>query len=56
MSQSDEIKKTAQELATGLRRLGPNRIVALSVHKSKDLIADLEEKANKLVAQLDAAG
>ena len=56
MSQTNEIKETAKELADGLRRLGPNRVVALSVHKSKELIEDLEAKANKLVEQLEAQG
>jgi len=54
MSQN-EMKETAQEIAQGLRKLGPNRVVALSVHVSKDLIEELEIKANKLVAQLESA-
>ena len=54
MSQMNEIKETATEIAVGLRRLGPDRVVALSVHVSKELIAELEEKANKLVAQLES--
>jgi hypothetical protein len=29
-------------------------VVALSVHKSKELIAELEEKAEKLVQQVSA--
>lgn len=56
MSQVDDIKATAEEIRNGLHRLGPNRAVALSVHKSKELIADLEEKAEKLVQQLDSLG
>lgn len=55
MSQSDELKQTAQEIADGLKRLGPNRVVALSVHRTKDLIAELEQKANRLVEQLESA-
>ncbi len=55
MSQMNEIKDTAQEIVDGLRKLGPNRVVALSVHVTKDLIAELEEKANKLVEQLEGA-
>ena len=55
MSQMADIKQTASELADGLKKLGPDRVVALSVHKSKDLIAELEEKAKKLVAQLESA-
>ncbi len=54
MSQVDEMKQNAQDIANGLKRLGPNRVVALSVHVSKDLIAELEEKANKLVQQLES--
>ena len=54
MSQN-EMKETAQEIADGLKRLGPNRVVALSVHVSKDLIEELEVKANKLVALLESA-
>ena len=55
MSQN-QMKETAQEIADGLKRLGPNRMVALSVHVSKDLIEELEVKANKLVALLESAG
>jgi hypothetical protein len=55
MSQLNEAKQLAQELADGLFRLGPDRVAALSVHVSKDLIAELEQKAKKLVAQLEAA-
>ena len=54
MSQN-EMKETAQEIAEGLKRLGSNRVVALSVHVSKDLIEELEIKANKLVALLESA-
>lgn len=55
MSQNNEIKQTAQELAAGLRKLGPDRVVALSVHKTKALIAELEAKAKQLVEQLESA-
>lgn len=55
MSQ-DEMKAIAEEIYKGLRKLGPNRVVALSVHKSKELIAELEEKAAGLVKQLESAG
>ncbi len=53
---SNEAKQTAQEIAEGLKLLGPNRVVALSVHKTKDLIAELEIKANKLIEQLESLG
>ena len=52
MSQENDIKKNAEEIYAGLRKLGPNRRLALSVHKSKELIAELEEKAAKLIEQL----
>lgn len=55
MSQNDALA-TAKDLAHGLKLLGPNRVAALSVHKTKDLIAELEIKANKLVEQLESAG
>ena len=53
---SNEAKQTAKEIADGLRLLGSNRVVALSVHKTKELIEELETKANKLVEQLESAG
>ncbi len=53
MSQIEDIKSLADDLASGLKKLGPNRTVALSVHVSKELIAELETKANKLVSQLE---
>tara|TARA_B110000438_G_C15470707_1_gene502966 strand:+ start:227 stop:400 length:174 start_codon:yes stop_codon:yes gene_type:complete len=54
MSQKDEIQAIASELASGLKKLGPNRTVALSVHVSKELIAELEEKANTLIEKVSA--
>ena len=54
MSQTNDMKQTAQEIAEGLRRLGPDRVVALSVHKSKELIVELEDKAKKLLSQLES--
>lgn len=54
MSQSNEVKEIARDLAEGLKRLGPNRVVALSVHKSKELIEELEAKANKLVELVES--
>lgn len=54
MSQMDDIKANAQEIRQGLKKLGADRVVALSVHKSKELIAELEEKADKLLQQLES--
>lgn len=54
MVKINEIKDNARGIADGLRRLGPNRVVALSVHVSKELIEELEEKANQLIAQLES--
>ncbi|MEM7365375.1 MAG: hypothetical protein AAF525_15240 [Pseudomonadota bacterium] len=53
MSQVDDIREVAADLQKGLRQLGDNRVVALSVHKSKELIAELEQKAEQLVSQLE---
>lgn len=55
MSQIAEATATAKEIQNGLARLGENRTVALSVHKSKELIADLEGKIAALVEQLEAS-
>ena len=54
MSQLEDAKANAQEIAAGLRRMGPDRVVALSVHVTKDLIEELEVKASKLIADLDS--
>lgn len=54
MSQMDDIKANAQEIRKGLKKLGPDRVVALSVHKSKELIDELEQRAVKLVEQLES--
>lgn len=56
MSQIDDIKTNAREIRQGLKKLGANRVVALSVHKSKELIAELEERADKLLKQLEEVG
>ena len=56
MSQLDEAKATALEIQNGLARMGENRTVALSVHKTKELVAELEGKIEKLVSQLESAG
>jgi hypothetical protein len=54
MSQMDDIKANAQEIRRGLKKLGADRVVALSVHKSKELVAELEEKTDKLLKQLES--
>ena len=56
MGNPNEIKLLAEDIASGLRKLGPKRAVALSVHVTKELIADLVTKANQLVDQLDSSG
>ena len=53
MSQISDIKNGAAEIADGLRRLGADRVVALSVHATKDLVAELEVKAKELLEQLE---
>ena len=54
MSQLDDIKEEARAIQEGLKRLGANRVVALSVHVQKEVVADLEERAAKLVSALDS--
>jgi len=55
MSQLDEAKATAKQLQNGLARLGEGRTVALSVHKTKELIAELEDQIALIITQLDSA-
>ncbi|MFT4797041.1 MAG: hypothetical protein ACJAYE_000720 [Candidatus Azotimanducaceae bacterium] len=55
MSQLDEAKATAKQIQNGLARLGEGRTVALSVHKTKELVADMEGQILQLIAQLDSA-
>ena len=52
MSQIGQAKANASEILAGLQKLGPNRVVALSTHKSKELLAELEAKAEALIEQL----
>ena len=54
MSQIDDIKSNAEEIASGLRKLGPDRVVALSAHVSKALIVDLEQRTKQLIEQLES--
>ena len=54
MSQISEAKEIAKEIAQGLHKLGPNRVVALSAHVTKDLIVELEGKVNELIVQLES--
>ena len=54
MSQKDDLLANAEEIQKGLKKLGGTRVVALSVHKSKELIAELEATAAKLVEQVSA--
>ena len=56
MSKNDEIKSHAEALQRGLKKLGADRVVALSVHKSKELVAELEETAAQLLQKIDDAG
>ena len=54
MGQIDDIKSNAEEIASGLRKLGPDRVVALSAHVSKALVVDLEQRAKQLIEQLES--
>ena len=50
-----ELTQLAVDIQQGLQRLGPNRVVALSVNKTKELIAELDAKATLLVSKLSPA-
>jgi|TARA_B100001105_G_scaffold216820_1_gene182624 hypothetical protein len=54
MSQISELKASVEEILNALHRLGPNRVVALSTHKTKALIAEIEGHARQVAKQLDA--
>ncbi len=54
MSQIDDIRANATEIRQGLKKLGEDRVVALSTHKEKELVAALEAKADQLLKQLEA--
>lgn len=50
-----ELTQLAVDIQQGLQRLGPDRVVALSVHKTKELIAELDAKATQLASELSSA-
>ncbi len=50
-----ELAQLAIDIRQGLQRLGPDRVVALSVHKTKELIAELDEKATLLASELSSS-
>ena len=54
MSQVSEMKDNATAIRDGLQKIGKNRTVALSVHVTKELIEELEERAEKLVEQINS--
>ena len=54
MAQLEDIKAEARAIQEGLKRMGANRVVALSVHVHKEVVADLEERVAKLVTALDS--
>lgn len=54
MSQVDDIKASAASIRKGLKKLGPDRVVAMSTHKEKELIVQLEKEADQLIKQLES--
>jgi hypothetical protein len=50
----EEAKENALAIQKGLRSMGANRTVALSVHVTKEVLADMEEKIALLIEQLDS--
>jgi len=55
MSQLDDAKATAKLLQNGLARLGEGRTVALSVHKTKELVVEMESQIAQIISQLESA-
>ena len=51
---NNELAQLAVDIQQGLQRLGPNRVVALSVNKTKELIAELDAKATLLASKLSS--
>lgn len=49
----EEVKDNAIAIQKGLKSIGANRTVALSVHVTKEVIADMEDRIAKIIAQLD---
>ena len=47
-----DLAQLAIDIRQGLKKLGPDRVVGLSVHKTKELIAELDEKATLLASEL----
>lgn len=56
MSQLDDTKATAKKLQNGLARMGEGRTVALSVHKTKELVAEMEDQIAQIISHLESAG
>ncbi|MDH5737230.1 MAG: hypothetical protein OEZ23_02920 [Gammaproteobacteria bacterium] len=52
--QVEDIRNNARAIQAGLKKMGSRRQMALSVHKTKELVAELEEKAARLVQQLES--
>lgn len=50
----EQARENALAIQKGLHSIGANRTVALSVHVTKATIAEMEERIEKLIAQLDS--
>jgi hypothetical protein len=50
----EQARENALAIQKGLRSIGANRSVALSVHVTKATIAEMEERIASLIDQLDA--
>ena len=53
MSQIGQAKAEVAEIAAGPKNLRPDRVVALSTHKAKELVVELESKTARLMAILE---
>lgn len=48
-----DIKENALQIQKNLKSIGAGRKVALSVHVTKEVIAECEERTQNLIAQLE---
>ncbi len=48
-----KVKEDALAIQVGLKSIGANRAVALSVHVTQEVIAAMEERITRVIDQLD---
>jgi hypothetical protein len=48
-----ELKENAEAIKFGLFRMGKNRVAAMSTHVHKEVVEELEQRAAKLLADIE---